>query len=206
VELDDLLGHLVGADRAFVDVDLGQRVDDAGGLPDVLLRRFAHLPRLDVDDLDALAEVGEADATRPHDEVVGRVAGGEHQRRGRAAHRGLDHVRRDTDDAALFVDLTARAAEEGAGFAVLDEDAGLGQDLERRLVDVDEVVLGEHVETEGAEPTPPGLGIASHLSSPGVRGTRSRSRPRRKGAAAACDGVLSPGRGGLHRARNGRWG
>ena len=95
----DALVDVLGDHGALVDVDVGQGVDGLGRVGDVLLDGHAQLAGVRVDDLHALAEVGEADAAGLEDDVVLGVAAGEHDLARGRADRLLDDVAGDADDA-----------------------------------------------------------------------------------------------------------
>ena len=117
--------------------------------------RHAQLAGVRVDDLHALAEVGEADAAGLEHDVVLRVAAGEHELARGRADRLLDDVAGDADDASCRVDRGAGPGEDLAGLLVLHEHAGPLEDLERPEVDVGEVVVGQHPELDAVPASAP---------------------------------------------------
>ena len=100
------------------------------------LARLVQLAGVRVDDLDALAEVGEADAAVFEHDVVCRVAAAEHDLRGRRAHGVFDDVIGQVRYAALAVDPGAGRREHLERLVVFDEDAGARQHLERGEMDL----------------------------------------------------------------------
>ena len=156
----------MGAERALDDVDLGQRVDDPCAVGDVLLARLVQLARVRVDDLDALAEVREADAAvLEHHVLLRNTSAHDHLGR-RRVDRVLDDVRGEAYHLAFAVDPGAPALEDREGLVVLDEDSRLRQDLERGEVDLLQLVGGEHFEPEAAALARARAGVASHVAPP----------------------------------------
>ena len=158
--------HVVGAERPLDHVDLRQCVDDPGAVGDVLLATLVQLAGVRIDDLDALAEVGEADPAVLEHDVPGRVAAAHDDGGGRRADRVLHEVRRQAHDVRLAVDLGAGRREDLAGLVVFDEDARARQHFERRAVDLPQLVVGEHLEPEAAALARSRARVPDHVSLP----------------------------------------
>ena len=129
-------GTSPGAHGDLVRVELAEVVVEPSDVGDVLLGRVAVLAGLDVDDPDALAEVGEGHAARLHDEVVLGLAAVQHVAAGRGADGVFHHVRRDAHDVGLAVHAAAAVLEDVERLVVLHEDTGALEDLERGEVDL----------------------------------------------------------------------
>ena len=133
------------------------------------LQALVQLAGVRVDDLDALAEVGEADPAVLEHDVPGRVAAAQDDGGGRRADRVLDEVRRQAHHVRLAVDLGAGRGEDLPGLVVLDEDARARQHLERRAVDLPQLVVGEHLEPEAAALARSRARVPDHGQPPAVR-------------------------------------
>ena len=119
-----------------------------------------------VEDHDARAEVGEADAAAlEHDVVLGHASAEPHAAR-RPADGVLDDVRRELDRLGLAVDAAAAVGEHVERVVALHEHAGVLEHLERRSMDVVEVRFAEDLETRAGVALRPRLRIAFHRLTP----------------------------------------
>ena len=101
--------------------------------------------------------------TRPASSTTSflRVAPGQDELARGRAHRLLDDVAGDADDAP-GVDRRAGPGEDLAGLLVLDEHAGPLQDFERPEMDVGEVVVGQYAELAAVAACASRMGVPSH--------------------------------------------
>ncbi len=130
------------------------------------LRLSCNCAGVRVDDLDALAEVGEPDPAVLEHHVPGRVAAAHDDGGGRRADGVLHEVRRQAHDVGLAVDLGAGGREDLPGLVVFDEDARARQHFERRAVDLAQLVVGEHLEPEAAALARSRARVPDHVSLP----------------------------------------
>ena len=132
------------------EVDLGQRVAEAGRLGHVLHLAEAALPGLQVDqvhDVGAVAVVGAVAA-----EVHGRLAGAvvDQEARRRRLARLLDEGGRHVDQAVGV--LRAAAVEHDLLALLVEHDhADVGEDAEGRVVDAPLLLVGEEADATGAD-------------------------------------------------------
>ena len=142
--------HAVRPRARHDEVDLGQRVAEAGRLGHVLHLAEAALPGLQVDqvhDVGAVAEVGAVAA-----EVHGRLAGAvvDQEARRRRLARLLDEGGRHVDHAVRV--LRAAAVEHDLLALLVEHDhADVGEDAEGRVVDAPLLLVGEEADATGAD-------------------------------------------------------
>ena len=126
--------HAVGVGARHDEVDVGQRVAEAGRLGDVLEpaeAAFAGLQVVQVHDVGAVAEVG-AQAAEVHRRLAGAVVDDEAP--GHRLARLLDEGGGDVDQAVRV--LGAAAVEHDLLALLVEHDhADVGKDAEGRLVD-----------------------------------------------------------------------
>ncbi len=133
------------------------------------LTRRVQLAGVRVDDLDTLAEVGEPDAAVFEHDVLGRVAAVHHDLGRSGADGVFDEVRRQARHPALAIDIRPGVREDLQGLVVFDEDARVREHLQRRQMDLVELVVGEHLEPEAAALARARARISSHGQPPAVR-------------------------------------
>ena len=116
-----------------------------------------------VDDHQALAEVGEADAVGLEQDVVGRVAAAAASRSTARRRSPPRPRRRDAHHARLAVDEAAAVGEHVERLVELDPHAGALQHLERREVDVVDLVGREDRQAQAAVAPAAGLRLRVSL-------------------------------------------
>ena len=142
--------HAVGVGARHDEVDVGQRVAEAGRLGDVFEPAEAALAGLEVvqvHDVGAVAEVG-AQAAEVHRRLAGAVVDDEAP--GHRLARLLDEGGGDVDEAVRV--LGAAAVEHDLLALLVEHDhADVGEDAEGRLVDALLLLFAEEADAAGAD-------------------------------------------------------
>ncbi len=172
--------ELPADDRALVEMQVIERVDDARDVVQVLGRRVAVRAAAAIDDVHGRAGGAEIDARPPRLHVVLRVLAVQHEAAARACERVLDERARKHEP-ARGCQARARTRHVVDARRRRVGEADLLEHVERGPVDAQDVGVGERL-VRAAATSPASRGACRRAAAP--RAARGAPRARRGGSPA----------------------
>ncbi len=144
------VGHRVtlvaGLDHAPVDAHLIQGIDQAGSPPPVVRRGDPAFSRLRVEDKHRLAIGDQGTLSGVHRQIPARPARSQHKLLGRQAKRFLYQGTGQAGDVGILIHLRPGLVEDPPALGRIDPYAGVGQHVQRALVNLRSLILRKHLQ------------------------------------------------------------